>query len=256
MTMTLPEIDRCLQQLRLSGMRATLETRILQAQSSNQPFIETLSLLLQDEMDHRRSRLIERRYQQSGLDEKLSLGDFDWAFNPKVPRQACFELHTLKFIASGENGLLIGRTGTGKSFIAKAVAYNAILQGYRVHYVETNELFLNQPLSPTALRKTQLRPIIEADLLVLDDLFLSKTIPEGASELLQSIIHQRYKLRRSIIVTSNRIVNDWGAYLGDSITAGTILDRLMHRSHQLEFEGKSYRLKEAAEKLSRKPKAS
>ena len=89
---------------------------------------------------------------------------------------------------------------------------------------------------------------------MLDDLFLSKSIPDGAGELLQSIIHQRYKLRRSVIVTSNRIVDDWAAYLGDNIMATAILDRLMHRNHELEFEGKSYRLKEAAENLARKPK--
>jgi DNA replication protein DnaC len=59
-----------------------------------------------------------------------------------------------------------------------------------------------------------------------------------------------------VIVTSNRIVQDWGAYLGDATTASTILDRLMHHSHQLEFDGKSYRLKEAAEKLARPTKSS
>jgi DNA replication protein DnaC len=59
-----------------------------------------------------------------------------------------------------------------------------------------------------------------------------------------------------VIVTSNRVVQDWGTYLGDNTMATTILDRLMHRSHQLEFEGKSYRLKEAAEKLARRPKSS
>ncbi len=97
-------------------------------------FIETFSLILQDELDRRRSRLIERRYQQSGLDAKLTLAEFDWGFNPKLPKHACFELHTLKFIAGGENALLIGRPGTGKSHIAKAIAYHAILQGYRVQY--------------------------------------------------------------------------------------------------------------------------
>ena len=256
MSMSLPEIDQCLKQLRLSGVRATLETRILQAQSSNQAFIETFSMILQDELDRRRSRLIERRYQQSGLDERLTLAEFDWGFNPKLPKHACFELHTLKFIAGGENALLIGRPGTGKSFIAKAVTYNAVLQSYRVQYVETDVFFTRYASSASALRETRLRAILDADLLVLDDLFLSKSIPDGAGELLQSIIHQRYKLRRSVIVTSNRVIQDWGAYLGDNIMATTILDRLMHRSHQLEFEGKSYRLKEVAEKLARKPKSS
>ncbi|VIO79082.1 hypothetical protein CI41S_66450 [Bradyrhizobium ivorense] len=56
------------------------------------------------------------------------LAEFDWSFNPKLPRQACFQLHTLKFTAAGENALLIGKPGTGKSHIAKATAYRAVLQ--------------------------------------------------------------------------------------------------------------------------------
>jgi len=165
--MTMPEIERVLKQLRLSGVRATLETRILQAQGANQAFLETFSLILQDELDRRRSRLIERRYQQSGLDDKLTLAEFDWGFNPKVPRQACFELHTLKFIAQADNAILIGRPGTGKSHICKAIAYNAILQGYRVCYLDTDEFLAEQALSAPAARKTRLRPVIEADLLVV-----------------------------------------------------------------------------------------
>ncbi|MEY9391783.1 hypothetical protein ABIF93_010100 [Bradyrhizobium japonicum] len=130
--MTMPEIERCLRQLRLSGVRDTLQTRVLQAQGANQPFLETFSLILQDELDRRQSRLIERRYQQSGLDEKLTLAEFDWSFNPKLPRQTCFQLHTLAFIAAGENALLVGKPGTGKSHIAKAIAYQAILQSHKV----------------------------------------------------------------------------------------------------------------------------
>ena len=63
-------------------------------------------------------------------------------------------------------------------------------------------------------------------------------------------MHQRYKHRRSIVVTSNRVVQDWGRYLGDQTMATTILDRLMHRAAMLGFEGKSYRLKEAAARLA------
>lgn len=68
--------------------------------------------------------------------------------------------------------------------------------------------------------------------------------------MLQSVVDQRYKLRGSIVVTSNRVVQDWGKYLGDATMATTILDRLMHRAAMLEFEGKSYRLKEAASRLA------
>ena len=107
--MNMIEIERALRELRLSGIRATLDTRILEAQASHQPFLETFSHILQDELDRRRSRLTERRYHLSGLDEKLTLHDFDWRFNLKLPRQACFELHTLKFISQGANAIIIGK---------------------------------------------------------------------------------------------------------------------------------------------------
>jgi DNA replication protein DnaC len=96
---------------------------------------------LQDELDRRQSRLIERRYKLSGLEEKLTLAEFDWGFNPRVPRQACFQLRTLKFIAVGDNALIISKPSTGKSHVAKAVAYQAVLQGHKVQYLETDDFF-------------------------------------------------------------------------------------------------------------------
>ena len=98
----------------------------------SRPGSQIFALILQDELDRRQSRLIERRYKLSGLEEKLTLAEFDWGFNPKVPRQACFQLHTLKFIAAGDNALIIGKPGTGKSHVAKAVAYQAVQQGHKV----------------------------------------------------------------------------------------------------------------------------
>ena len=248
--MTMNEIERALCELRLSGIRATLETRILQAQANQEPFLDTFSMILQDELDRRRSTLMERRFNKSGLDERPTLADFDWRFNPKLPRQACFELHTLKFVAEGQNALFVGKPGTGKSHIAKAIAYQATLQGLDVRYLEADTIFSQYALGSAADQERQLRPLLATDLVVLDDLFLARRISDRAGELLQTLVHQRYKLRRSIIVTSNRVVQDWGKYLGDVTMAGTILDRLMHRSHLLEFEGKSYRLKEAAARLA------
>lgn len=253
MTMSMIEIDRTLRALRLSGIRATLDTRILQAQASGQPFLETFSLVLQDELDRRRSRLTERRFHKSGLDERATLNDFDWRFNPKLPRQACFELHTLKFITEAGNAMIIGKPGTGKSHIAKALAYQATLQGYDVRYVEADSAFAHYSLANQQERGKLLRDLLQPDLLVLDDLFLARRIADCGAEMLQAVVHQRYKLRRSIVVTSNRVVQDWGKYLGDNTTGTTILDRLMHRSTLLEFEGRSYRLKEATARMAREP---
>ena len=251
--MNMNEIERALRELRLSGIADTLNTRVMQAQCAQQPFLDTFAAMLQDELDRRRSRLTERRFKHSQLDERLTLTDFDWRFNPKLPRQACFELHTLKFITEGANALIIGKPGTGKSHIAKAVAYQATLQGFDVRYVEADTEFARYGLSSQAEQAKTLRSYIEPALLVLDDLFLARRITEAGAELLQTIVHQRYKQRRSLVVTSNRVVQDWGKYLGDATMGTTILDRLMHRAAMLEFEGKSCRLKEAAARIALTP---
>ncbi|ABM41077.1 IS21 family transposase ISCARN17 [Ralstonia sp. LMG 32965] len=248
--MNMVEIERALRQLRLSGIAETLSTRVMQAQVAQEPFLQTFAAMLQDELDRRRSRLTERRYKRSGLDEKVSLADFDWRFNPKLPRAACFELHTLKFIAEGSNALIVGKPGTGKSHIAKAIAYQATLGGHDVRYLEADAEFARYALASATERIGLLKEWVEPDLIILDDLFLARRISEHAAEVLQAIVHQRYKLRRAIVVTSNRVVQDWGRYLGDATMATTILDRLMHRCTMLEFEGKSYRLKEAAARIA------
>ncbi|MDD2920451.1 ATP-binding protein [Rhodoferax sp.] len=211
--------------------------------------METFATMLQDELDRRQSRLIERRFKRCGLDERLTLMDFDWRFNPKLPRNTCFELHALKFITEGANALIIGKPGTGKSHVAEAVAYQATLQGYDVRYVEADAEFARYGLASTEEQAQLLKGWIDPDLLVLDDLFLARRIADVSAELLQAIVHRRYKLRRSIVITSNRVVQDWGKYLANATMATTILDRLMHRCAMLEFEGKSYRLKEAAARL-------
>lgn len=254
--MNMVEIERALRELRLSGIAETLSTRVMQAQAAQEPFLETFAAMLQDELDRRRSRLMERRYKRSGLDEKVTLADFDWRFNPKLPRAASFELHTLKFLAEGANALIVGKPGTGKSHLAKALAYQATLAGHDVRYLEADTEFGRYALASATERIGLLKEWVEPDLLVLDDLFLARRISEHAAEVLQAIVHQRYKLRRSIVVTSNRVVQDWGRYLGDATMATTILDRLMHRCSMLEFEGKSYRLKEAAARLAINPEPS
>ncbi len=91
------QVARSLRALRVSGMTATLETRALQVAQSQMDFIEAFSALVQDELDRRRSRLIDRRFALSGLLERKNPKDFDWPYNPKIPKREVLELAALKF---------------------------------------------------------------------------------------------------------------------------------------------------------------
>jgi DNA replication protein DnaC len=140
MPMSMNELEKALRGLRLSGMIATLQARALQVSSHEMDFIEAFSWMIQDELDRRRSRLLERRFTHSGLPERKSLEEIDWSYNPKLPKRALLELAALAFIDARENVLLIGRPGTGKSHAAKAIALSAVQRGYKVLYREAHTL--------------------------------------------------------------------------------------------------------------------
>ena len=251
MSMSMPELQRSLRALRLSGMIATLEARALQVQSHQMNFLEAFSWLVQDELDRRRSRLLDRRFSHSGLPERKDLKDFDWSYNPKVPKRELLELATLKFIEAKEGALLIGQPGTGKSHCAKAIAQMAVQHGYKVFYREAHMLIeeINEARELAELRKY--RALINvADLLVIDDLFLRR-LPANAGDELADVLMSRYE-KSSVGITSNRMVDDWGKLLGDVVVVAPLLDRIMHHGRLLKFEGKSYRLKEAAEKVAKR----
>jgi DNA replication protein DnaC len=250
MAMSITELERALRSLRLSGMSATLEARALQVGSHEMDFIEAFSWLIQDELDRRRSRLLDRRYTLSGLAERKDLKDFDWSYNPRVPKRDVLELATLKFIAAHDDALFIGPPGTGKSHIAKALALLAVNRGYKVIYREAHQLIedINEARELGAIRKlrAQLRG---ADLLLIDDLFLRK-LPAQAGDELADVLMSRYE-KGATIITSNRQLDDWPRLLGDVVVVTPLLDRLMHHGHLLKFEGKSWRLKEAANRIAK-----
>ena len=111
---TIEEVEKQLRALRLHGMAQTLQTRCLQAQQSGaMSVLDVLTQLVQDELDCRQSCLIERRFHSSGLDERKIMQDFDWSYNPRLPKQEIFELISGKFVQNAADALLIGHPGTG-----------------------------------------------------------------------------------------------------------------------------------------------
>jgi DNA replication protein DnaC len=251
MAMTTMEIEKNLRALRLHGMCATLQARALQTQQGESSFMEAVGALVQDELDYRFSQLIDRRFNASGLKERKLMNGFDWSFNPRLPKKEILELISTTFVQNGEDALLIGHPGTGKSHVAKTVVHGATQAGYPVVYREAHNFFADIfEATQTGKTKKVLKLFCETDLLVIDDLFLRKRVPDNAADDLLDIILTRYSKRKSTMITSNRPVEDWGKLLCDNAAASAVLDRLLHRGHLLKFEGKSYRLKEASKRLA------
>lgn len=250
MPMSKSDLDRSMRVLRLSGMLASLDARALQVTSNEVSFMDAFMMLVQDELDRRQSRLLERRFSQSGLKEKKTFHEINWGFNPKLPKKIILELGVLKFIDARENVLLIGSPGTGKSHVAKSLALSAINGGYKVFYREAHDLIAEihsaRELGELPRYRSQLRG---AELLIIDDLFLRK-LPATAGEDLAEVLMTRYE-RASTIVTSNRPIADWGALLGDVVVASPLLDRMLHHGHLLKFDGPSWRLSESASRLAK-----
>lgn len=117
--MNLIELNRALKQLRLGGMAAVLETRLLQAQAQSMAPIDLISCLISDELSRRSNRLLERRQKQAQFrDPQKTLENFDFSFNKKLNRSLVFDLAAAGFIAKHEDVLFLGPPGTGKSHLA------------------------------------------------------------------------------------------------------------------------------------------
>jgi DNA replication protein DnaC len=244
--MNLVELDRALRQLRLGGMAAVLETRLLQAQADAMAPIDLIASLVSDELTLRTDRLLQRRRKQAAFrDADRTLDNFDFTFNPKMNRSLVFDLATAAFINKREDALFLGPGGTGKSHLAQAIGQCAIQQGYKVLYRETH-ILLDELADAVAggSRKEYMESIATVPLLIIDDFGMRK-LPHTAAEDLLEIIMRRYE-RFSTLLTSNRPVEDWGKLLGDVAAVSAMLDRLLHHGHVLKCGPRSWRTKSGA----------
>jgi len=243
-----PTLISRLKHLRLSGMAEALPGRLTQAQAAPLPHLEFLELLVEDELHRRADRLFSRRLKQGEIFQIKELKDFDWSFNPKLPKAKIVELASARFIAAHDDLLLLGPPGVGKSHIATAIAIGAIRSGYRV--LVRSAFDLSQDfLEAEALRerKQLVQRLTKTDLLVIEDFGMKRLGPTAAEDLLEVIVRRHQKA--STVVTTNRPTQDWGPFLGDVPAATAILDRFLAQAEIIQMQGKSYRMQQRAQRV-------
>jgi DNA replication protein DnaC len=234
-----------LRQLRLSGLSQTLEVRLQEAASNRLSHGEFLELILQDELNIRNQRMMERRNKAADFRDNRTLEDFDFTFNPAIKRKQIYDLAAGQFIREYRDVLLIGPPGVGKSHLVQAIGHHLIRMGFTVLYRSifdlVRDLMEDQALSDN---NRALSRFLKPDLLIVDDMGL-KELPRKSGEYLFEIIMRRYE-KRSTMMTSNRPIEEWGKLIGDVPSATAILDRFLHHAEIINITGKSYRLKDRA----------
>jgi len=231
-----------LKSLKLSGMIDTLDLRVMEAQQNQLAYTEFLTAVLLDEIEIRNMNKVNRLIQNAHIGPDKTLENFDFSFNHSINAANVRELATCRFIEKGENIFFLGPTGTGKTHLTKAICHQACRKHLSVRFFNSYDFFKELTWADINNKINKLmKRLMNLDLLAIDD-FAFKKLSQQNAEFLYSIVDARYQIK-SIIITSNRDISDWGAIFPDPIMANAIMDRLAHNAHQIIIKGESYRKK-------------
>ena len=232
-----------LKRLQLTHLRETLAAVLSEAAKHEWTYLEFLDQILRREVDAKQGKRVRMGMQIAHFPCVRTIEGFDFAFQPSADERLVRELSTGNFIAHGENVLIFGPPGVGKSHLAIGLGRKIVEQGHTVRFTTATALLASLGKAETeGGLSDKLIEFCKPRLLIIDELGYLP-FERRAAHLFFQLVNRRYE-KGSLLVTTNQRVSEWGIVFGDEVLATAILDRLLDHSHTLLITGESYRLRE------------